>query len=34
MNANEVIAALASEKLGEPGAVHPERSRQRVAIFQ
>jgi fumarate hydratase class II len=23
MNANEVIAALASEKLGEPGAVHP-----------
>ena len=23
MNANEVIATLASERLGEPGAVHP-----------
>ena len=32
MNANEVIATLATESLGDP--VHPERSRQRLAVVQ
>ena len=34
MNANEVIATLASERLGEPGVGAPERPRQRLAELQ